>query len=222
MDSPTQNVIVRYSDDDLLVVDKPAGLLTHATTHSNEPTLADWAKSHTSDDEPLRAGIVHRLDRDTSGLIIIAKNKSAKQYLQKLLKAREIKKTYTALVRGIPALPEAKIDLPLGRSLRAPTKRRVNLDGKSAITYYKVISELAGKALLEVKPESGRTHQIRVHLAHIGHPIIGDEQYGGGSHLPRQFLHASRLEFIGPSQQVIDVSSPLPKDLEQFLQEITP
>ncbi len=172
------------------------------------------------DDDPDRPGIVHRLDRDTSGVLVLAKTSAAKVYLQKLFHDRQISKTYIALAVGriIPA--EAVIELPLGRSPKRQTRQAVQAEGRRAVTSYRVREEYPGFTLLDLQPLTGRTHQIRAHLQAIGHPVAGDRLYGapaGPPGLQRQFLHAARLQFTGPNGQAIDVRSPLPPDLAAVL-----
>ncbi|HSH31398.1 MAG TPA: RluA family pseudouridine synthase [Candidatus Saccharimonadales bacterium] len=216
---------VVYEDDDLLVIDKPSGMLTHASTGRREPTVADFAVVHTTDSDPLRPGIVHRLDRDTSGLLLIAKTAAAKLYLQGLFKTRQIHKTYLALARGRLRQPQAVIKLPIGRGQDGSLKQAVTHGGRFAETAYQVVGIYPGYNLIEVRPQTGRTHQLRVHLSAIGHPIAGDIVYGERDRprgLSRQFLHAAKLELVGPSGQVLSLESPLPPDLAQFLAGLGP
>lgn len=216
-------VPILYEDDDILVLDKPAGVLTHPGSHHTEGTIADFTRRLVQDEDDTRPGIVHRLDRDTSGVLIVAKTPSAKTYLQKLFHDRQVTKTYLALAVGRMNQDEAIIELPLARSPRRQTRQAVDTTGRSAITYYLVQAEYPGFSLLEVQPRTGRTHQIRAHLQAIGHPIAGDRLYGAPAvpeGLRRQFLHASRLEFIGPSGQEVDVHSPLPPDLQAVLDHL--
>lgn len=219
------DIPVRYEDDDLLIIDKPAGMLTHIGNGKREGTVADAFRDHVEDDDQDRPGIVHRLDRDTSGLLIIAKNPASKVYLQGLFKKRDIHKTYLALVVGHPSEDEALIDLPLGRSTRRRTQHTVDLTGRAASTRYKVIANYPAYSLLEVQPLTGRTHQIRAHMRAVGHPVAGDVGYGapsGPAGLKRQFLHAAHLQFISPSGKAIDVESPLPPDLAAVLDHLKP
>jgi 23S rRNA pseudouridine1911/1915/1917 synthase len=215
---PAPDLPIVYEDKNLIIVDKPAGLLVHRAGDEQEPSVADFAAEHTKDSDPDRPGIVHRLDRETSGLLIIAKSPEAKAYLQDMFKERQVQKTYLALVRGHLKHAEAIIDLPLERQQSAAVRRAVGPTGKHAVTNYKVIEELEGVSLVEVKPQTGRTHQIRVHFAGLGHPIIGDSVYGvSDTKLGRHFLHASELEFVGPDSKKIKVSSRLPAELQQYL-----
>ena len=211
-----------YEDADIVVVDKPAGLLTHPTAHSHEATLADFAAARSSDTDLLRPGIVHRLDRDTSGLIIIAKTTPAKTYLQQQFKAHQIRKTYVALVYGRLRPEKAIIRLPIGTSNQL--KKTVTLSGKEATTAYTVVAEYPGFSLVEASPATGRTHQLRLHFTHLGHPIAGDVLYGSKTRprgLSRQFLHAVELEFFAPSGHKLHLKSPLPPELSQYLKSLT-
>lgn len=212
-----------YDDPDIRVVIKPASMLVHPTSsHQEEGTVVDAILADTTDDDPVRPGIVHRLDRNTSGLIILAKSKSAKEYMQKQFQDRKIKKTYFALVIGHLDQDEAIIKVPLGRSKTHPLKRVADPDGKDAITAYKVIDRIGNYDLVEAKPSTGRTHQLRAHFAHLGHPIVGDKLYGADSflNLGRYFLHAAKLEFVTLNNTKVSVEAPLPKELEALLQKI--
>lgn len=210
-----------YEDDDVIVIDKPEGVLSHSKGVMNEEsTVASFIKPNLSSElTGNRAGIVHRLDRATSGLIIVAKNQAAQKRLQMQFSQRKTKKTYTAIVEGVPELTEAVIEAPIGRNPKKPQTFRVNVDGKSASTQYKVLKsfERGGNEYseLELKPQTGRTHQLRVHLKYAGHPIVGDRLYGQpGEHL---YLHASQLELTLPSSERKVFSSPLPKYFLEFL-----
>lgn len=212
-----------YDDPDIKVVIKPAGMLVHPTSaHQEEGTVVDAILADTTDDDPVRPGIVHRLDRNTSGLIILAKSKAAKEYMQKQFQDRKIQKTYLALVIGHLDQDEAIIKVPLGRSKTHPLKRIADPEGKDAITAYKVVDRIGNYDLVEAKPSTGRTHQLRAHFAHLGHPIVGDKLYGADSflNLGRYFLHAARLEFVSPNNTKVEVEAPLPKELEALLQKI--
>ena len=215
---------VVYQDDDLMIIDKPAGILVHpGAGRTGEATVADFARSRVKDTDPDRPGIVHRLDRETSGLLVIAKHPAAKRHLMELFEKRSIHKTYLALVVGHPDPPAARIDLPLDRSLLQRVRRGVRLGGRPAVTDYRTVQNYPGFSLVEAEPLTGRTHQIRAHLAAIGHPVAGDRMYGapvGPGKLDRQFLHAARLQFSGPSGQKIDVGSPLPPDLQAVLDKL--
>jgi 23S rRNA pseudouridine1911/1915/1917 synthase len=214
------DIPVLYRDDHLLVVDKPAGLLVHPVPGFNGPTLVHGLL-HEVGGDGIRPGIVHRLDRDTSGLLVVARDDRTLARLQSLLRRRRISRSYAALVRGRPASRRGTIEAPIGRDRRDPT--RVSLDSdvaRPAVTHFSIAELLAHHTLLDVELETGRTHQIRVHLAAIGLPVVGDPVYGHGPELglERQFLHAARLRFPHPQTgEEIDVRSPLPADLEQAL-----
>lgn len=212
-----------YEDDDLVIIDKPAGLNVHATEHgTQQATVADFSKTISTDSNSSdRPGIVHRLDKDTSGLLIIAKTGEAKEYLQGLFRDRQIKKRYLALASGRLKESEATINLPIGRHRKRPTERTVLSGGRSAVTHYRVLAEYPGATLVDVTLETGRTHQIRVHFAHLGHAIVGDKLYGHGKPgLERQFLHAAELRLVGPHGQKIEVTSALPPDLRSYLSSL--
>ena len=212
-----------YDDPDIKVVVKPAGMLVHPTSsHQTEPTVVDAILSETTDDDPVRPGIVHRLDRNTSGLIVLAKSKSAKEYMQKQFSGRKVKKTYIALVVGHLKQHQAIINVPLLRSKTHPLKRVADPDGKTAETAYKVIESIGNYDLVEAKPTTGRTHQLRAHFAYLGHPIVGDKLYGADSFLDleRYFLHAAKLSFISPNNTKVEVEAALPSELDDVLQKI--
>lgn len=221
-----------YEDSDLLVVNKPSGLTVHKTSPTDpQTTLADqllekYPEIKNVGDQPdLRPGLVHRLDKETSGLMVIAKNQPTFEYLKKLFQERRVKKTYLALVFGRLKNKEEEIDLPLGKLGTKQTiqlKGRKTLDERSALTHYRVIKEYEDYSLLEVMPKTGRTHQIRVHLKAIGHPIVCDSLYAGKRHLcpaelGRLFLHAQKLEFTSPSGQNLSLEADLPPRLTNFL-----
>ena len=209
-----------YEDEDVIVINKPAGVLTHAKgAESHEATVADFVRAHTTDGlESNRPGIVHRLDRGTSGVIIAAKHPDARRWLQGQFSKRNVKKTYLALIEGHLHMPEAIIRLPVERNPKKPQTFRVGANGKPAETAYKVEKSFADTELVELKPHTGRTHQLRVHLNYLGHPIVGDPMYGHENPaLGRMFLHAHSLELTLPSRQRKVFTAPLPPDLQQFL-----
>lgn len=217
--NPAENIIpaidlpVLYEDDDCIVIDKPAGVLTHALgVHGAEPSVASFIRSKVKGLEGERSGIVHRLDRATSGVIIGAKNQPALSWLQKQFSQRKVKKTYVAVVAGAPKQREAAIDMPIQRNPRAPATFRVGSNGKPAVTVYRILEEGPGFSLLELKPQTGRTHQLRVHLQKIGCPIVGDPLYGTGQFGDRLFLHAESLEITLPSRERKTFHSPLPSE----------
>ncbi len=210
-----------YEDDNILVLNKPIGILTHAKGGiSKEFTIADFVKPHTHFENSAtgRPGIVHRLDRDTSGVIITAKNESTTKLLLRQFAERKVKKTYYAIVKGTPKHIQAKIDLPIERNPKIQSQFRVGTSGKSAETEYKVISSHNNYHLVELKPLTGRTHQLRVHLAHIGIPIVGDRVYGTEK-ADRLFLHAASLEITIPQSQRRVFKAKLPEEFHTFLKK---
>jgi 23S rRNA pseudouridine1911/1915/1917 synthase len=215
------DLAIIYEDDDLFVIDKPAGLAAHGGNgRVGEATVADWARSRTTDPDSERPGIVHRLDRDTSGLLVIAKSAAAKEALQAEWRDRRVAKTYRLLAIGRVEPAEAVVNMPLDRDPAHPTRRRVSTAGRPAVTRYQTQATYPGYTYLEAYPETGRTHQLRVHFAALGHPVAGDIVYGSPRRplgLERQFLHASRLAFTTPSGQAITVASDLPPDLAAVL-----
>ena len=209
---------IAYEDDHLLVVDKPAGVVVHPARGHRTGTLSQALGAHgAAGGEPWRAGIVHRLDRDTSGLLVVAKHDDVHRALKALLAARELQREYIALVEGHPESRTGTIDAPIGRDRRDRVLMSIDTDDpRDARTHFAIERVLPSASLLRVILETGRTHQIRVHLAAIGHPVCGDPQYGtaGALGLTRQFLHAVRLAFPHPvTGAAVDVSSPLPADL---------
>ncbi len=217
---------VVYEDQDLAVIDKPAGIAVHPAAGRRAGTLANalvarWPDLATTG-HVLRPGIVHRLDKDTSGLMVIAKNQGAYLALTLLIKAREMHKEYLALATGTLKPAKGRIEAPIGRDPRNRKRMAVVEGGRPATTEYHVLEYVGGHTRLLVTPITGRTHQIRVHLAAIGHPLFGDPLYGGGSSLlPRQFLHASKLGFRLPqSAEYKEFISALPPDLEQALEKL--
>lgn len=213
---PNIDLPIIYEDEDCLVINKPAGILTHTQSKFNtEPSVASFLRQHSNELSGERAGVVHRLDRATSGVIIGAKNSAALAFLQKQFSQRKAKKTYLAAVEGHLKQPEAMIDMPIERNPKAPATFRVGPRGKSATTHYQVLEEGEHNSLVMLKPETGRTHQLRVHLAQIGHPIIGDPLYGHGQHGDRLFLHAKSLEITLPNRERMTFTSPTPPEFKQ-------
>ncbi len=213
---------IAYEDAHLLIVDKPAGVVVHPARGHWTGTLAQaLAGRGAAGGEPWRAGIVHRLDRETSGLLVVAKEESVHSQLKALLAARRLRREYLALVEGHPQARTGTIDAPIGRDRRDRVLMSIDTDDpREARTHFVLDRRLASTTLLRVTLETGRTHQIRVHLAAIGHPVCGDPQYGsaGVYGLQRQFLHAARLAFPHPvTAAPIDVSSPLPAELAASL-----
>lgn len=211
---------ILYEDDDVIVVNKPSGLLTHAKGGlSDEPTVAEIIRPKTSfATDTDRPGIVHRLDRDTSGLLIVAKNPESAAHLQRQFAERTAKKTYVAITDGKPKLNAAKIDLPIGRNPSAPSTFRIDPNGKSAQTTYHVLVENDAQSLVELKPTTGRTHQLRVHLAHLNAPILGDRVYGKSSDC-RMMLHAQKLEITLPSGERKVFEAAVPDEFKRFFPE---
>ena len=211
---------ILYEDDDVIVVNKPSGLLTHAKGGlSDEPTVAEIIRQKTSfATDTDRPGIVHRLDRDTSGLLIVAKNPESAAHLQRQFAERTAKKTYVAITDGKPKLNAAKIDLPIGRNPSAPSTFRIDPNGKSAQTTYHVLVENDAQSLVELKPTTGRTHQLRVHLAHLNAPILGDRVYGKSSNC-RMMLHAQKLEITLPSGEKKVFEAIVPDEFKKFFPE---
>ena len=211
---------ILYEDNDVIVVNKPSGLLTHAKGGlSDEPTVAEIIRPKTSfATDTDRPGIVHRLDRDTSGLLIIAKNPESAAHLQRQFAERTAKKTYIAITDGKPKLNAAKIDLPIGRNPSAPSTFRVDPNGKPAQTTYHVLAENDAQSLIELKPTTGRTHQLRVHLTHLNAPILGDRVYGKSSDC-RMMLHAQKLEITLPSGERKVFEAAIPDEFKKFFPE---
>jgi len=215
-----------YEDDDLLVVDKPAGLAIHPAPGHPGHTLVNAILSHlpslAETGDSLRPGIVHRLDKDASGIMVVAKNNAAQLNLIDQFKARSVVKAYLVLVKGHLTPENGLIEAPIGRDPRNRKRMAVVAEGREARTQYHVIKYMGNYTLLEVRTETGRTHQIRVHLKAIGYPVVGDETYGVKSdHLSRQFLHACRLGFHLPSTgEYVEFTSELPPDLAQALENI--
>jgi 23S rRNA pseudouridine1911/1915/1917 synthase len=215
---------IAYEDEHLIVVDKPAGVVVHPARGHRQGTLAQALAGRAAGGEDAwRAGIVHRLDRDTSGLLVVAKSDEVHRRLKAALAAREIRREYLALVEGRPPARSGTIEAPIGRDPRDRMRMSVHSDAnapKPAITHFELERALPQATLLRVRLQTGRTHQIRVHLRAIGHPVCGDREYGhaGLYGLERQFLHAARLAFDHPvTGAPLDIVSPLPQDLERAL-----
>ena len=220
---PDATFAVVYEDEDLLVIDKPAGVVVHPARGHRRGTLAQALAGRAAGGEnPDRPGIVHRLDRDTSGLLVVARSEAIHAALKAMLAERRITREYLALVEGRPAARAGTIDAPLGRDRRVRTRISTDTDEpRAAITHFETERAFPGHTLLRVRLETGRTHQIRAHLKAIGHPVAGDPEYGhaGALGLPRQFLHAERLEFAHPrTGAAISARSPLPADLSAALE----
>ena len=214
---------ILFEDEALIVVDKPAGVVVHPARGHESGTLAQaLADRAAGGEDPYRAGIVHRLDRETSGLLVVAKSDAVHRRLKELLQARELSRQYLTLVDGIPPAHSGTIDAPIGRDRRDRVLHSIDTDTpREARTHFELLEALRHEALLRVTLETGRTHQIRVHMQAIGHPVLGDHAYGGPSRfgLERQFLHAERLAFPHPvTGEEVEVSSPLPEDLATALE----
>jgi 23S rRNA pseudouridine1911/1915/1917 synthase len=212
---------IAYEDEHLLVVDKAPGVVVHPAKGHRQDTLSQLLAHSAAGGDPERAGIVHRLDRNTSGLLVVARSEQAHALLQKALARREIEREYVALVQGRPPARSGTIEAPIGRDARVRTRMAVGgAHAREARTHFELDSAFAEHSLLRLRLETGRTHQIRVHLRAIGHPVAGDPEYGtpGMLGLQRQFLHAARLAFAHPlTGEPIEVRSPLPADLQQAL-----
>ena len=219
-----------YEDSDIIVINKPKGMVVHPANGNPDGTLVNAVMAICKDSlsgigGEIRPGIVHRLDKDTSGAIIVAKNDKAHIALSDALKKHEIKKTYIALVRGIIKENEATINMPIARSKTDRKKMAVDKNGKEAITHFKVLDRFKGKySLLEINIETGRTHQIRVHLSHIGFPIIGDEVYSNGKNewqISGQCLHAKSLDFKHPiTGKTMHIEAKMPEYFENIIKEL--
>lgn len=230
-EQPAAEVIpldVLYEDEQVAVVNKPAGMVVHpAFGHTSgtlvNAVLARWPQIAGFSD-PSRAGIVHRLDKDTSGVIVVAKTPEALDWLRVQFKQRLVRKRYLALVHGAPQTPEGVIDAPIGRDPAQRKQMAVRRDGREALTEFRVLEHYADFSLLEVFPKTGRTHQIRVHLAFIGHPVVGDRVYGQRKQpikLKRHFLHAASITFApAPGAPPITVEAPLPVGLANILEKL--
>ncbi len=229
--APEIPVTVVYEDDDLLIVDKPSGLVVHPSPGHRADTLVNALLARGGGSEyggiagVARPGIVHRLDRDTSGLLMVAKHDAAQASLMAQLKARRVKKSYLALVQGSVSATAGRIEAPIGRDPKHRTRMGVVPDGRPSVTGYRVRERFADWTFLELDLVTGRTHQIRVHLDAIGHPVAGDPVYGTGTSrrgpdgLDRLFLHAWRLEFNAPSDgHLIRATADLPGELERVLE----
>ena len=222
MSAPFQ---IAYEDEHLLVVDKSAGVVVHPAKGHQEDTLSQLLAGVAGGGDLERAGIVHRLDRDTSGLLVVARSDEVHAALQRALQRREIEREYLALVQGRPPARTGTIEAPIGRDARVRTRMAVGgAHAREARTRFELDKALATTSLLRLRLETGRTHQIRVHLQAIGHPVVGDPEYGGRGApetfgLKRQFLHATRLAFAHPiGGERVEVRSPLPDDLRAALE----
>jgi 23S rRNA pseudouridine1911/1915/1917 synthase len=222
-DYSAEELPIIFENDDVIVINKPTGILTHAKgAVADEFTVADFVRGHMNEvDDTNRPGIVHRLDRGTSGIIIAAKNAEAKRHLQKQFQDRKAKKEYLAVVIGHPKHEAARIELPIERNPKAPSSFRVGASGKTAITEYQVIASDAKRSVVSLRPTTGRTHQLRVHMQSLGSPILGDSLYGGGnSPIDRLCLHAHSLEITIPGGERRTFTAEPPADLAALIDEI--
>ncbi|MBI2062353.1 MAG: RluA family pseudouridine synthase [Candidatus Yanofskybacteria bacterium] len=223
------NIGIVYEDKNLLVINKPSGLITHPKDATDkQKSVTSWLvekypEIKTVGEDPLRPGLVHRLDKDTSGLLVIAKNQESFTYLKSLFQEKKIKKFYLALVHGKPKEPKGIIDAPLGRiGMKRTTQlhgKKKLKDKKEAITEYGTIKNFQNFTLLEVSPHTGRTHQIRVHLKSLGTPVAGDPLYGhkDPKEPSRLFLHAYKLQFVSPDGKALTIETELPEELQNFI-----
>lgn len=222
-------VPVIYEDNDIIVVNKPKGMVVHPANGNPNGTLVNailamCKNSLSGIGGEIRPGIVHRLDKDTSGLLIVAKNDTAHIKMSKQIQDRKVTKKYIALVKGVIAENEATIDLPIARSTKDRKKMGVDPNGKNAITHFKVLKRYDKYTLLELKIDTGRTHQIRVHMSYIGHPIVGDSVYSNGKNefdIEGQMLHARYLEFKHPiTGEELKLEAPIPEYFESILKKL--
>ena len=222
-------VPVIYEDNDIIVVNKPKGMVVHPANGNPDGTLVNAILAMCKDSlsgigGEIRPGIVHRLDKDTSGLLIVAKNDIAHIKMSKQIQDRKVTKKYIALVKGVIAENEATIDLPIARSTKDRKKMGVDPNGKNAITHFKVLKRYDKYTLLELKIDTGRTHQIRVHMSYIGHPIVGDSVYSNGKNefdIEGQMLHARYLEFKHPiTGEELKLEAPIPEYFESILKKL--
>jgi 23S rRNA pseudouridine1911/1915/1917 synthase len=223
---PDAPFAIAYEDDNLIVVDKPPGVVVHPGEGHDQGTLVQALAGRVAGGpDPERPGVVHRLDRDTSGLLVLARDEATHAALQQALRERRLTREYLALVEGRPPARSGTIDAPLGRDRRVRTRMSSDTDNpRHAVTHFETEQALDGATLLRVRLETGRTHQIRAHLLAIGNPVAGDPEYGhaGRFGLRRQFLHAARLAFEHPvSGETLDLLSPLPEDLARALRQVS-
>lgn len=212
---------ILYEDKDVVVINKPAGILTHTNSpYRREASVASFIRSKVAGElGGERGGIVHRLDRKTSGVIICAKNQPTLSWLQKQFSIRNVKKTYCAVVEGRLNPKEAIIDAPIARNAARPKTFHVDPQGKTAQTHYTVLAEAGGTSTVKLEPVTGRTHQLRVHLQYVGHPIVGDDLYGNNDIEARLLLHARSLEITLPSRERVTFEAPIPDDFPAYAQE---
>ena len=211
-----------YEDEDIVIINKASGMVVHPASGNYENTLVNaLIYRYNLDDTNLRSGIVHRIDKDTSGLVIVAKNDKALELLTEMFKNKEIKKTYLAIVDGVINNKSGTINAPITRDVKDRKKMMVGKDGKNSITHFYVLKTFKNNTYLSLNLETGRTHQIRVHMAYIGHPITNDKVYGKENTSFGQYLHASKLEFIHPiTKKEIKVEAELPEEFQEKLKEL--
>ena len=211
-----------YEDKDLVIINKPSGMVVHPASGNYENTLVNaLIYRYNLDDTNVRSGIAHRIDKDTSGLVIVAKNDKTLELLTDMFKNKEIKKTYVAIVDGVINNKSATINAPITRDVKDRKKMMVGKDGKNSITHFYVIKTFKNNTYISLNLETGRTHQIRVHMAYIGHPVTNDKVYGKENTSFGQYLHASKLEFIHPiTKKEMIIEAPLPEEFVEKLKEL--
>ena len=211
-----------YEDEDIVIINKASGMVVHPASGNYENTLVNaLIYRYNLDDKNVRSGIVHRIDKDTSGLVIVAKNDKTLELLTEMFKNKEIKKTYLAIVDGVINNKSGTINAPITRDVKDRKKMMVGKDGKNSITHFYVLKTFKNNTYLSLNLETGRTHQIRVHMAYIGHPITNDKVYGKENTSFGQYLHASKLEFIHPiTKKEIKVEAELPEEFQEKLKEL--
>ncbi len=211
-----------YEDEDIVIINKASGMVVHPASGNYENTLVNaLIYRYNLDDTNVRSGIVHRIDKDTSGLVIVAKNDKTLELLTEMFKNKQIKKTYLAIVDGVINNKSGTINAPITRDVKDRKKMMVGKDGKNSITHFYVLKTFKNNTYLSLNLETGRTHQIRVHMAYIGHPITNDKVYGKENTSFGQYLHASKLEFIHPiTKKEIKVEAELPEEFQEKLKEL--
>ncbi len=211
-----------YEDEDIVIINKASGMVVHPASGNYENTLVNaLIYRYNLDDTNVRSGIVHRIDKDTSGLVIVAKNDKTLELLTEMFKNKEIKKTYLAIVDGVINNKSGTINAPITRDVKDRKKMMVGKDGKNSITHFYVLKTFKNNTYLSLNLETGRTHQIRVHMAYIGHPITNDKVYGKENTSFGQYLHASKLEFVHPiTKKEIKVEAELPEEFQEKLKEL--
>ena len=211
-----------YEDEDIVIINKASGMVVHPASGNYENTLVNaLIYRYNLDDTNVRSGIVHRIDKDTSGLVIVAKNDKTLELVTEMFKNKKIKKTYLAIVAGVINNKSGTINAPIARDVKDRKKMMVGKDGKKSITHFYVLKNFKNNTYISLNLETGRTHQIRVHMAYIGHPVTNDKVYGKEKTSFGQYLHASKLEFIHPiTKKEIIVEAPLPIEFEEKLKEL--